>query len=424
MFCARACRPCVGSNAGRPCPPCWSVTRPSGPGWAARRTRGPTGWANGALRTGRGPIGPEAWAETIAQLHLRDREAWCHGVIRALATAKVCAATVTGLVEATDLETTAPDEGGGHVTRTRKSTDTRGHVHEIEVVGSGWKRLGVSAAQTTIPLAARGVPIQAHATLALRAWVTQARTPVASHARLPTVVCDPGVWEGVERWWLDQHGIRCVVPAKANLGGTVDAPAHAAAGAGVTVGRRVHTVRQGQGQPAGCERRETAVVGSVGLPPDDQDGTPAHGRHATRRDFQPHPITAVVVRQGTGHAYGPAGTPVFVTKAPGDTPVAPCDDDAARRLLAHGSRTEPTQPWRLTHPPQKTARAVHVHVSFTWRLVALATASRLPRAQADTGGAPGGWQRGRRQRLEPRRDHGIGFAQGCSGLLHRAAVAR
>jgi hypothetical protein len=56
-----------------------------------------------------------------------------NGVIRALAKAGVLAATVTGIVDATDLETTAHDEGCGQVTRTRKSTDTRGHVHEIDV---------------------------------------------------------------------------------------------------------------------------------------------------------------------------------------------------------------------------------------------------------------------------------------------------
>ena len=67
------------------------------------------------------------------QLSVRDLEVLCNGVIRALAKAGVLAAQVTGIVEATDLETTAHDEGCGQVTRQRKSTDTRGHVHEIDV---------------------------------------------------------------------------------------------------------------------------------------------------------------------------------------------------------------------------------------------------------------------------------------------------
>jgi hypothetical protein len=38
-----------------------------------------------------------------------------------------------------------------------------------------------------------------------------------------------------------------MVPAKESMAVTVDARAHAAAGEGVTVGRRAHTVRHGQG---------------------------------------------------------------------------------------------------------------------------------------------------------------------------------
>jgi hypothetical protein len=81
---------------------------------------------------------------------------------------------------------------------------------------------------------------------------------------------------------------------------TADARAQAAAGEEITVGRRVPTVRHGQGREAWTERLETEVVGSTGLTTYDQDGTVAHRREANRRDFQAHPIKAVVVRQGQG----------------------------------------------------------------------------------------------------------------------------
>jgi hypothetical protein len=80
-----------------------------------------------------GPLCPDTLAAHIVQLHRRDLEALCNPGIRALAKAGVLAAKVTGIVEATALETTAPYEGCGQVTRTRKMTDTRGHVQEIEV---------------------------------------------------------------------------------------------------------------------------------------------------------------------------------------------------------------------------------------------------------------------------------------------------
>ncbi len=331
-----------------------------------------------------GPIGPDALADNIVKLNVRDLEAWFNGVVRALAKTGVFAAKVTGIVDATDLETTAQYEG------------------------------------CKIPLAAKVVPIQAHETLSLRALVTQARTNLARHARLFKVVFDKGFLDGVDLWWLDQHGILLVVPAKDNMAVTIDAQAQAAAGEGITVGRRAHTGRHGQGKTAWAERLETEVVGIAGLTTDDQDGTPEHGRQHHRRDFHPNPINAVVVRQWNGHEYGPAGRTVFLTNAAVDKPLRPFDDDDDRRLIEHCCLTESQQPWSLKHPPQKTARAVRVHVIFTWLMFALATAYRLQCEPEDTGGEPVGWQRWRRQLLEQTRDQVMIFAQDYDAIFHRA----
>ena len=367
-----------------------------------------------------GPSCPDTLAEHIVQWNGRDREVLCNGVIRALAKAGVLAATVTGIVEATDLETTAHDEGCGQVTRQRKITATRGHVHEIDVTVDGWTLIVLIEAHTTIPLAAKVVPIQDHDTRSLRALVTPARTNLASHARRHNVGFARGCLDGVDLWWLAPRERRLVVPAKDHRAVTVDAQAQAAAGEGLTGGRRIHLVRQGQGNTAWTERQETAVVGLVGLTTDDQDGTPEHGRHHTRRDFQPNPINAVVVRQWNGHAYGPAGTTVFRTHAPVDKPLQPFDDDDDRSLIEHCSITESKPQWSLQPPPQKTARAMRVHVLFTWLLFALATAYRWPCEPEDSGGEPVGWQRWRRQLLEQTRDHVIVCAQDGYGIFHLA----
>jgi hypothetical protein len=84
-----------------------------------------------------GPIGPDTLANNIVKLHLRDLEAWYNGTIRALAKAGIFGAKVTGMVDATDLDTTAAYEGRGQATRTRKITDKQGRVHEIEVTVYG-----------------------------------------------------------------------------------------------------------------------------------------------------------------------------------------------------------------------------------------------------------------------------------------------
>ncbi len=128
----------------------------------------------------------------------------------------------------------------------------------------------------------------------------------------------------------------------------------------------------------------------------------------------------MVVRQWQGRDYGPGGKTVFLTNASVETPLPPFDDDDDRRLIEHGCIKEAKQPWDLGHPPQKTERAVRVHVVCTLLMFALAIAYRLPGERDAVGGGPVGWQRWRRQLLEQTRDQVIVCAQGDYGLFHIA----
>jgi hypothetical protein len=201
---------------------------------------------------------------------------------------------------------------------------------------------------------------------------------------------------------------------------TADARAQAAAGEELTVGRRVHTVRHGQGRQAWTERLETEVVGITGLTTYDQYGAPEHVHHANRRDFQANPINAVVVRKWQGKDYGPGGRTVFLTNAPVEQPLQSFDDYDDRSLIENCCIKEAKQQWDLGHPPQKSGRAVRVHVVFTLLMFALATAYRLQCEREARGHEPVGWQRWRRQLLEQSRDKVIVFAQGYYGIFHLA----
>ena len=370
-----------------------------------------------------GPISPETVANNIVKLNLRDLEFVFNGAMRALAKAQAFGARVTGLADGTDLETTARYTGGGQVTRQRRSEDRRGRAHEIAITVYGWKVLLLIDAATKIPLAVKVGQIQEHETHWTRALVTHARAHLAGVARLHKVVFDRGFLDGPELWWLDQHGITCVVPAKDTMAVTADARAQTGVGEEITVGRRVHRVRHGQGREAWTERLETEVVGITGLTTDDQYGAPEHGRQGNRRGVQANPINAVVVRQWHGRDYGPAGTTVFLTNTSVDQPLQPFDDYDERSLIENGCIKEAKQQWALGHPPQKTDRAVRVHVLFTLLMFALATAYRLPCEREDRGGEPLGWQRWRRQLLEQTREQVIVFAQGDYGIFHLAAYS-
>jgi hypothetical protein len=367
-----------------------------------------------------GPICPEPLANNLVKLNLRDLEALFNASIQALAQAGRFGTAVTGILDATDLETTQHYGGCGQVTRKRKVADKRGKVHEIEVTVYGWKMIVLIEVRTKIPLAVKVVKIHEHEVLWMRPLVIQAQANLGGAAHLDKLVFDKGFLDGVDLWWLDQRGLTFVVPAKVNMAVTADARAQSAAGNGITTGRRVHTVRHGQGRTAWSERLETAVVGIAELTTDDQYGTAEHGRHRYRQDIQLNPINAVVVRKWNGRDYGPGGKTVFLTNAAVAKPLQPFDDYDDRSLIQNCCIKEAKQQWDLGHPPQKTERAVRVHVLFTLLLFALVTAYRLQGEQADTGQEPVGWQRWRRQLLQQTRDKVIVFAHYCYGIFHVA----
>jgi hypothetical protein len=366
-----------------------------------------------------GPLCPDTLADNIVKLSLEAMEAFLNGVVHDLAQARVFARQVTGIVDGTDLETTARYEGCGQATRKRKITDKRGQVREIEVTVYGWKLLVMIEVRTKIPLAAKVVQIQDHEASFTRELVTQAQANLAHHARLCRVVFDRGFLDGADLWWLAQQGLGFVVPAKENMRVTADARALAAAETGV-VAHRVHTVAHGQGKHRWRERLETEVVGVTALTTYDQYGPEEHAQHQYRKDFDGHPLNAVVVRKWHNRDYGPGGKVVFLTNEAVAKPLTIFDAYDDRSLIENCCIKESKQAWNLKHPPKKTERAVQVHVLFTLAMFALATAYRLRAEQAAVGDEPVGWQRWRRQLIQQNRDKVIIFAQGWYGIFHVA----
>jgi len=134
----------------------------------------------------------------MVQLNLLDLDAWFNASIRALAQAGVLGTKLTGILDATDLETTQRYAGCGQVTRKRKVTDKRGKVQEIEVTVHGWKLIVLIDACTKIPLAAKVVKIHEHEVLWMRALVIQAQANLPGVARLDKLVFDKGLLDGTD----------------------------------------------------------------------------------------------------------------------------------------------------------------------------------------------------------------------------------
>jgi hypothetical protein len=197
-----------------------------------------------------GPICPDTVAKNSVKWDLWQLEAGFNGAIRALAQAAVFGAKVSGMADGTDLGTTAHYRGCGQATGKVRVEEKHGQRHETEVTVYGGKVLLLIEAATTSPLAVKVGQLQEHETHWTRALIPQASTDLAGAVREHKVVFEKGFLAGTDLWWLDQSGIRFVVPAKANMVVTAYTRAQAAAGEGLTLGRLVHTVRHGQGKTA------------------------------------------------------------------------------------------------------------------------------------------------------------------------------
>ena len=110
----------------------------------------------------------------------------------------------------------------------------------------------------------------------------------------------------------------------------------------------------GQGKHRWTERLETEVVGITALTTYDQYGPEEHAQHQYRKDFEGHPLNAVVVRKWHNRDYGPGGKVVFLTNEAVAKPLKIFDTYDDRSLIENCCIKERKQAWNLKHPPKKT----------------------------------------------------------------------
>jgi hypothetical protein len=142
--------------------------------------------------------------------------------------------------------------------------------------------------------------------------------------------------------------------AKDNMVVTEDARSLAAAGEG-HVRERVETIRHGHGRTATTERRRTRLVGVEALTTYDTYGDAEHARQRNRKDFDGHPLNAVMVMRWGARTYPDGGT-VYLTNGPVRDPFVAFDTYDWRSVSENGIFKEGKQPWHLEHFPQRRGR--------------------------------------------------------------------
>ncbi len=395
------------------------------------------GDARRRLRPKRGPLSPQCLGANICKLGVEQLAALFNGTVRLLVARGLFQGDLTVALDGSKVLTpeSYPGRGCLSVTRTATEAKTKRRVRIVETL-FGWKVLVLIDVRTRLPLSMAVGKIQDYEGQWLLPLVRQAQENLGTAARITTVVIDRGYLDGEDLWALNRMDLTFVIVAKDNMAVTEDARSLAAAGEG-RVRERVEVIHHGHGRTAAIEKRRTRLVGVEALTTYDTYGDAEHARHRNRKDFDGHPINAVVVMRWDNRTYPDGGT-VYLTNGPVADPFVAFDTYDWRSVIENGIFKEGKQPWHLEQFPQRTEAAVLVQCYFTLTVMALCTAFRLCQEAADTtlttaddadtaltstllGGE--GTQRWRQRLTEENRDHIIVFIGPHYGIFHLAEFA-
>lgn len=382
-----------------------------------------------------GPLSPQCLANNICTLTREQMEVFFNRVVQRLVTCGLLQGELVVALDGSKLETPETYEGRGclRVERQVKKKGSRELVTVEEYV-YGWKVLVLIEVQTRLPLAMKIVRIEEYEGRWLLPLVKLAQENLGERAHIGKVVIDRGYLDGEDLWGLHQQGIIFVVVAKTNMAVAQDA--QALARAAKSHGRE-QLVRHGHGKTAWSETVRTKLVGIEALTTYDAYGDAEHERHKYRRDFEGHPINAVVVQLWKNRQPSEGGT-VYLTNGPVADPFVVFDDYDWRSVIENGIFKEGKHPWLLGRFPQKTEAAVVVHGHFTLAVMGLCTAFRLSKARdasalaSTSASSPSlstallhgeGTARWRRRLKEENRDKVIVFVADAYGIFHLAELA-
>lgn len=274
-------------------------------------------------------------------------------------------------LDSSDLETTEHYRGAGKKKITVRKRLPNKQYLEYETYLYGFKVVVIYEVHLRLIVAAQVAPINKHDSNFTLALLNQAIANVGAGV-IKVLVLDRGFLDGETLWRIKHnYGVDFVIPSKDDMAVTTDARSFR------------QTKADGQylfrAERAGAGKKLTGQVqlyGIKGLTTYDQYGDAAHQKKINRKDFQPHPINAIVVQQWEGKSYRAGQEKVFLTSLPGDHPLAVLDSYDLRSLIENCAFRELKQGWHLNKFPKKTDDAVRGHVFLTLVIFTLTNAYR------------------------------------------------
>ena len=372
----------------------------------------------------RGSLCVDTVANHVVTITPRRIENFFNRCIQQLAKQGVFPKKIHAACDATLYETTSKFKGCGCVTHKVK-VKARGYrkvgeLKEISVTLYGWKVWAIYEIKTGIPLAIKIDTIEKPDNLHILRVLEQAKENVKPSSRIDSLVIDRGFLDGKVLYQIDQQGIEFVIPLKRSMEATKDARQLALDSENFPPVTREVELVHGYGKKKYTEKVITTLVGVPDLLTCDWFNPEGSKANTTKKDYEPIPLNAVVVKQWDNQIPPLEKQVVFITNVDVKDPFIAFDRYDDRSLIENKLFREVKQNWHFEHPPKKTKQGVFVQVYMIMAMKALTTAYlkwQEEQLKLEALGKPSTWQMYRRKLKVINRNKLIVFVGECFGIF-------
>ena len=327
----------------------------------------------------RGSLCVDTVAKHIVAITTKRIENFFNRAIQKLAKQGLFPKKIQAACDCTLYETTSKFKGCGSVTRQVK-VQARGYrkIGELKTVSVtlyGWKIWAIYEIKTGIPLAIKIDTIEKPDNLHVLAVLEQAKENVnPAGGGIDSLVIDRGFLDGKVLYQIDQQGIEFVIPLKRSMDAAKDARQLALDHENFPPVHRDVKMVHGYGKNRFTEKVRTILIGVPDLLTCDWFNPEGSKANTSKKDYEPIPLNAVVVKTWNNKTPPIEKQVVFVTNIDVEDPFVTFDRYDDRSLMENKLFREVKQNWHFEHPPKKTKEGVYVQVYMIMALKALTTA--------------------------------------------------
>jgi len=326
----------------------------------------------------RGSLCVDTVANHVVTITPRQIENLFNRSIEQLAKQGLFPKKVHAACDCTLYETTSKFKGCGSVTHKVKvkarGYRKNGELKEVPVTLYGWKVWAIYEIKTGIPLGIKIDTIEKPDNLHVLSVLEQAKENVKISSTIDSLVIDRGFLDGKVLYQIDQQGIEFVIPLKRNMEAAKDARQLALDSDNFSPVTREVKVVHGYGKKKYTENVLTTLVGVPDLLTCDWFNPKGSQANTTKKDYEPIPLNAVVVKTWGNKTPPLEKQVVFVTNIDVKDPFVTFDRYDDRSLMENKLFREVKQNWHFEHPPKKTKEGVYIQTYMTMGMKALTTA--------------------------------------------------